>query len=113
MSKPVPNGTISRQNIRTPVSVAGDTVYFSMNLGCVNTLSSVCLLVTLFLCRYDPNKWGLRATVTASVDKETLSMPWILDLERSIGLVCGKFCRLLIRGDVLSLQVFLCCLWCV
>ena len=73
-------------NTQQSITVAGDSVYISLNVG------------------YSSNLWGLKVTVSGTVDRETVTMPWILDLERNIALVSSRYCKALIVGSALSAE---------
>lgn len=68
----------------SPIHVSSDSVYFNLNLG------------------YSSHLWGIKATVTANVDQPIVSVPFVLDLLRSVTLVCSRYCKALITGDVVE-----------
>lgn len=84
MARPVTGGNLpSGTSACKSISVDGDTAYFVLNLG------------------YSSHLWGMKATVSASVDREVVSMPWIVDLLRGTALAAAHLCRDVVRGNKL------------
>jgi hypothetical protein len=48
------------------------------------------------------NLWGVQVSATAEVDHEVVSPPWIVDLHRSVAIVCGKLAGALCAGRLLA-----------
>lgn len=83
----MPDGAFAQNVPLRNVTVMGDTVHFVLNLN------------------YMPQLWGIRGTVRATIEKETVALPWILDVARGVSYAAGMFSASLTRGDASTLGV--------
>jgi hypothetical protein len=84
MTRPVVGGSLAASSsVGKPVTVDGDSVYVVLNVG------------------YSSHLWGMKATVSASVDREVVSIPWVVDLLRGVALASSLLCRDVVRGNKL------------
>lgn len=48
---------------------------------------------------YLQGAWGFRITAHADVEQEVVSIPWLLDLQKSVGAMAGRCAGVLVRGS--------------
>lgn len=63
-----------------PIKIVGDTVYIS------------------YSCGYNRD-WGFKASGKAFIEEESMDLPWLLDLGKSIALFAGKCAGMAVRGE--------------
>jgi len=63
-----------------PIKVPGDKVFVVYN------------------CGYNRD-WGFKVTAKAFVEEETMDLPWVMDLSKSVALLAGKCASLAIKGE--------------
>ena len=72
-------------NYTSELTIKGDTVYVNYNSGYMNS------------------PWGFSVTGEGVVEERRTAMPWLVDLEKSIGVMIGKCAARLVRGSEVSL----------
>ena len=68
----VPNGNLSNQNRTKVLKVNSDSCMIAYNSG------------------YSSNFWGCKVQVSGIVEHEVVTLPWLVDLQRTAGLLAGK-----------------------
>jgi hypothetical protein len=86
-----------------PIKIVGDTVRNTpvnlvLELSLIN-VSVLCSQVYIsYSCGYNRD-WGFKASAKAFIEEESMDLPWLLDLSKSIALFAGKCVGLAIRGE--------------